>query len=131
MPSEPAVTNRFSMGSAVLGFFVGVVTAAVLGGVAGYSWLLKREADVRRGWNLVPVVVVAQDIPKGQVLTYEMLAQRPIPEQFNTASVVHPADAQKVENRLLLVPVRKGDALLWSQIGEAAAPGSGASTDGK
>jgi pilus assembly protein CpaB len=95
-----------------------LVVALVLGllaGVVAYSAIKKKEADVRRGWNLVPVVVAAQDIPEGTVISFEMISQRSVPEQFVTSSVVKPDSANYVVNQKVLVPLQAGDPLLWSQ----------------
>ncbi|MEW6435380.1 MAG: Flp pilus assembly protein CpaB [Myxococcota bacterium] len=80
-----------------------------------YSAIKKREADVRRGWNLVPVVVAAVDVSEGTVVTMEMLSQRSVPEQFVTSSVVKPDSASYIVNQKVLVPLAAGDPLLWSQ----------------
>src|SRR5687767_4381504 len=90
----------------VLGLFAGIVA---------YSAIKKREADVRKGWNLVPVVVAAVDISEGTVVTFDMISQRSVPEQFVTSSVVKPDSASYVVNQKVLVPVQAGDPLLWSQ----------------
>src|SRR5438876_2510459 len=95
-----------------------LVVALVLGllaGVVAYSAIKKKEADVRRGWNLVPVVVAAVDIPEGTVVTFDMISQRSVPEQFVTSSVVKPDSASYIVNQRVLVPVQAGDPLLWSQ----------------
>jgi pilus assembly protein CpaB len=95
-----------------------LVVALVLGllaGVVAYSAIKKKEADVRRGWNLVPVVVASQDIPEGTVVTFDMISQRSVPEQFVTSSVVKPDSASYVVNQKVLVPLQGGDPLLWSQ----------------
>jgi pilus assembly protein CpaB len=95
-----------------------LVVALVLGllaGVIAYSAIKKKEADVRRGWNLVPVVVAAQDVPEGTVITFEMISQRSVPEQFVTSSVVRPDSASYVVNQKVLVALQAGDPLLWSQ----------------
>lgn len=95
-----------------------LVVALVLGllaGVIAYSAIKKKEADVRRGWNLVPVVVAAQDIPDGTIISFEMISQRSVPEQFVTSSVVKPDSASYVVNQKVLVPLQAGDPLLWSQ----------------
>ncbi|MHB8877947.1 MAG: Flp pilus assembly protein CpaB [Myxococcaceae bacterium] len=89
---------------------LGMLAAAV-----AYSAIAKQEADVRRGWNLVSVVVAAADLPEGSVLTYDLISQRAIPEQFVTSSVVKPDSASYVVNQKVLVPVQAGDPLLWSQ----------------
>src|SRR5882672_11055242 len=95
-----------------------LIVALVLGlfaGIVAYSAIKKKEADVRRGWNLVPVVVAAVDISEGTVVTFDMISQRSVPEQFITSSVVKPDSASYVVNQKVLVPVQAGDPLLWSQ----------------
>jgi pilus assembly protein CpaB len=95
-----------------------LIIALVLGlfaGVVAYSAIKKQERDVRRGWNLVPVVVAAQDIPAGAQVTYEMISQRNVPEQFVTASVIKPDSASYILNGKVLVPLQAGDPLLWTQ----------------
>ncbi len=94
--------------------FVALVLG-LLAGVIAYSAIKKKEADVRRGWNLVPVVVAAMDIPEGTVVSFEMISQRSVPEQFVTSSVVKPDSASYVVNQKVLVPLQSGDPLLWSQ----------------
>jgi Flp pilus assembly protein CpaB len=93
------------------GFFISLLVL----GVGGYSYIKKKEADVRRGWNLVPVVVASQDIPEKTAVTYDMISQRSVPEQFVTNSVVKPDSATYIVNQRILVPVLAGDPLLWSQ----------------
>lgn len=70
-------TLGFAGLAVLLGTFIGVVH---------YSGLKKREAEVRRGWNLVPVVVAAVDVPAGTTLTFDMISQRSVPEQFVTST---------------------------------------------
>ena len=95
-----------------------LIVALVLGllaGVVAYSAIKKKESDVRKGWNLVPVVVAAQDIPEGTVVTIDMVSQRQVPEQFVTSSVVKPDSASYIVNQKVLVSLQAGDPLLWSQ----------------
>ncbi|MFT3839887.1 MAG: Flp pilus assembly protein CpaB [Myxococcaceae bacterium] len=95
-----------------------ILIAILLGlfaGLVAWSAIKKREADVRRGWNLVPVVVAAVDISEGTNVTFDMISQRSVPEQFVTSSVVKPDSASYVVNQKVLVPVQAGDPLLWSQ----------------
>ena len=88
---------------------------ALVAGIIAYSAIKKKETDVRRGWNLVPVVVAAVDLSEGTVVTFDMISQRSVPEQFVTSSVVKPDSASYVVNQKVLVPVQAGDPLLWSQ----------------
>ena len=95
-----------------------LVVALVLGllaGVVAYSAIKKKEYDVRIGWNLTPVAVASQDIPEGTIVTFDMVAQRAVPEQFVTSSVVKPESASYIVNQKVLVPLQKGDPLLWSE----------------
>ncbi len=90
----------------LLGLFAGIVA---------WSAIRKKESDVRRGWNLVPVVVAAVDISEGTVVSFDMISQRSVPEQFVTSSVVKPDSASYIVNQKVLVPVQAGDPLLWSE----------------
>lgn len=113
--SDPGAVPKGSMSplaAAILGAIGGLVVGAVGLGFLSYN-LVKRDA--RRGWNLVPVVVAAQDIPDGTVVTLDMISQRQVPEQFVTSSVVRPESASHVVNQKVLAPLQAGDPLLWSQ----------------
>jgi pilus assembly protein CpaB len=95
-----------------------LVVALVLGllsGVVAFSAIQKQMADARKGWNLTPVVVATTDIAEGTVVTFDMISQRSVPDQFITSSVVKPDSASYVVNQKVLVPVQAGDPLLWSQ----------------
>lgn len=87
----------------------------LLAGIIAWSAIKKKESDVRRGWNLVPVVVASQDIPEGTVISFDMINQRSVPEQFVTSSVVKPDSANYVVGQKVLVALQQGDPLLWSQ----------------
>jgi pilus assembly protein CpaB len=100
---------------------VAAIGLSLIAGVVSYSAIKRQESAVRRGWNLVPVVVAAVDISEGTELTMEMIATRAIPEQFVTASVVKPDSAAYVLNQKVLVPVQPGDPLLWSQFASSRA----------
>jgi pilus assembly protein CpaB len=95
-----------------------LIVAVILGLLAGaVAWaaIKRKEKEVRAGWNLVPVIVAANDIAEGTVVGYDMVSQRAIPEQFVTSSVVKPDSASYVVGQRVLVPLQAGDPLLWSQ----------------
>lgn len=99
--------------SFVNGFAASLVLCGVLG-LAGYARMRRNELSIRRDWNLVPVVVAAQDLPEGTTVTMEMISQRSVPEQFVTSSVVKPDSASYIVNQRTLFPLQAGDMLLWS-----------------
>ncbi len=89
-------------------------------GVA-FSALQREAANVRSGWNLVPVLVASVDLSEGTVVSLEHLSQRSVPEQFVTASVVKPDSASYVVGQKLQFAVAAGDPLQWSQFDSARA----------
>jgi pilus assembly protein CpaB len=91
------------------------VVLSLAGFTVGYSAIQKQRAEVRKGWNLVPVVVANVDIAEGSVLTVDMVSQRSVPEQFVTSSVVKPESSSYVIGQKVLVALQAGDPLLWSQ----------------
>lgn len=105
------------------GFVLGVLSGGALGFlvialvlvVGGYSWVQKQAREAKKGWNLVPVVIAAQDIPENTIVSFEHLSQRSVPEQFVTSSVVKPDSASYIVNQRILVPAQAGDMMLWSQ----------------
>lgn len=83
--------------------------------VIGWSGLQRERANLKKGFNLVPVVVAAVDISEGTVVTMEMVSQRSVPEMFITSSVVKPDSATYVIGQKVMVSMQAGDPLLWSQ----------------
>lgn len=93
--------------------------AVALGLLAGASvWLALREQGrrAREGWELVPVVVAAVEIPRGTTLSSGLLAERKLPQQFVTSSVVRPEGLRDLAAQRLVVPLQKGEPLLWTQL---------------
>lgn len=66
------------------------------------------------GYNLVPVVVAAVDMPEGTLVTFDHISQRSVPEQFVTSSVVKPDSASYVVGQRLQNAVQAGDPLRWA-----------------
>jgi len=95
-----------------------LLVAIVLGLLAFAMSVLavkKKEREVKAGWNLVPVLVASNGISEGTVITYDMISQRPVPEQFVTSSVIKPDSANYIVGQKVLVALQVGDPLLWSQ----------------
>jgi pilus assembly protein CpaB len=94
-----------------------LIIAIVLGLMAAllaYKTMQHREDKIKEGWTLMPVVVSNRDIPEGSVLDYDMVAKMSMPEQFVTPSVVKPSQFEKVIGQKLMVPLQRGDLILWS-----------------
>ena len=117
-PLNPQQSQRTANSGFVTGLSIGLaigLSITCLGSGLGIFYVKREAANARKGWNLVPVVVAAQDISADTIVTMEMISQRSIPEQFVTSSVVKPDSANYVVNQKVLVPLQAGDPLLWSQ----------------
>jgi Flp pilus assembly protein CpaB len=63
---------------------------------------------------MVSVVVAAEDLPAGVVLTMERITQREVPRSAVTASFVKPDSVSYLVNQSTRLPILKGEPLLWS-----------------
>lgn len=89
---------------------------ALCAGAIAYLGIEAEKAKVRRGWTLVPGVVVAtKAIPEGSVITLDMVAERAVPEQFVTSSMVKVESISRILDQTILVSVQAGDPILWTQ----------------
>ena len=98
----------------ILWALAGVVVGAVLVASVAFIALAPRVDAARKGWDLKPVVVASRDVAEGQVLTFEDLTQRALPEQFVTPSVVRPEDAPRIVGRAPSMALKQNDVLLWA-----------------
>lgn len=123
MAESPNDRESGFWGGALAGLIAGAVMAALLMGGVSVWWMKKKERDVRRGWNLVPVLVLLNDTPAGTTLTWQHLAERSVPEQYVTASVFHPDQAYQLVGLPTLVDLKSGDMVRRSDV-EATDAGS-------
>jgi pilus assembly protein CpaB len=94
-----------------------LVVALALGlgaALLAYNTLKRHEDNLTRQWTLTTVVVASQDIPEGSVLDYDMVAKMDTPEQFVTASVVQPKNVSQIVGQKVMVPLQRGDPILWN-----------------
>lgn len=78
------------------------------------------EAQTRG--HTVNVVVAKQDLPKGERLTPENVAVRPIPVDFAHTNAVVPESFDRIEGEALDHPVKGGEMILWSLLESRKAP---------
>ncbi|MBL8913909.1 MAG: hypothetical protein JNM17_24615 [Archangium sp.] len=120
--NPPAPQKNWSGFIAGLGIGLAITFVFLcLGGAVGFSYVEKQRKDVRKGWNLVPVIVAAVDISEKTTVTMDMISQRSIPEQFVTSSIVKPDSASYIVNQKVLVAIQAGDPLRWSDFEAAQA----------
>jgi Flp pilus assembly protein CpaB len=110
-----ASVRAFKAGRAVALILSGMFAGFVIGGFAGaleYIHIRSKQVEARAGWNLRPVVVAAIDIHAGDKVTFDMISQRAVPEQFVTPGMVSPDQAMSVVGRVARFDMQTGDVLL-------------------
>jgi pilus assembly protein CpaB len=73
------------------------------------------KAAAREGWELKPVVVAAEDIDEGTIISADLIKKRNVPATFVTASVIPPDNFNFIIGQKVMVAVKRGDMLLWTQ----------------
>src|SRR5438309_116794 len=87
--------------------------------VAGTSALLRRHSEVRVSPGaLVPVVVAAEDLSPGTVLTYDHLQQRSFPEQWVFEANVRADSAASLIGKHLRTALTVGEPIRWADVAE-------------
>lgn len=112
-PREPPHKGMLA-GGIVVGLGVGLVVGGFGAGFVSFTLVKKAEKEARAGWMLAPVVVAQEDFAPGQVLKVDDVAQRSVPEQLVTPSLVRPDSAAYVIGQTLTVPVQAGEPLRWA-----------------
>jgi len=107
-------------GGLVVGLGVGVVAGGFGAGFVSFTLVKKAERESRAGWILTPVVVAPRDAAPGEALKLKELAQRDVPEQLVTSSMVRPDSTAYVASQPLAVPVQAGEPLRWAFFAAAA-----------
>lgn len=115
-----------------LGIVAGVVTAlAVITvcGAAGFFLGQHRVERAKRGWNLLPVVTAARDLPAGAVVKPGDFVEGVAPEQFVTPQIYEPGGGEQehgrtwsrggawnAEGRTLLAPIARGELVHFGHL---------------
>lgn len=74
------------------------------------------EAESKRGQNMVTVVVANRDLEKGETITADDLAARPVPAEWVHSTAVKPNEVDQYTMQRLSTPIRRGEVLLQSHL---------------
>ena len=95
-----------------------LLVALAIGGLAAMSarsYLTRQMEAIEASakGKTVTVIVAKQDIPKGEVLSADNMALRPIPAEFAHSIALSPDDFERVDGQRLAYPVKSGEMILW------------------
>ncbi|HLT31480.1 MAG TPA: hypothetical protein VK013_15700 [Myxococcaceae bacterium] len=111
------------MTSFAKGIAAGLVVGHALVLVAALVILPFAHDKATSAWNLVTVTVIDKDIPAGTPLTYQLVAQRDVPEQFVTEAHVRPEQTATIISRPMPHALKKGEPLVYSSFALAGEVG--------
>jgi pilus assembly protein CpaB len=74
------------------------------------------EAESKRGQSMVTVVVANRDLDKGETITADDLAARPVPAEWVHSTAVKPDEVDQYVMQRLSTPIKRGEVLLQSHL---------------
>lgn len=95
------------------------VCSALLAGLWIHGSMRSEEKKIREAWDPVSIMVAAGDMEEGESIERGSLVPAEMPERFVSESMVRPGHAETLIGQRLIVPLRRGDPVLWSHF-EAA-----------
>jgi pilus assembly protein CpaB len=101
------------------------LTAGTLAAIGANSYIT-RSIDAAKpkvvAGETVQVVVPTKDLPKGTKLSQANVAVRQVPKEWSHSNAVTPAQFTQVNGLELVLPVMRGEQLMWAQIEGKKAP---------
>ena len=96
----------------VLGVALGV---GILAAIAARGYLANRlaEIDARSKGKTVNVVVAKRELRKGDRITTDTVAIRPVPVDYAHSQAIAPEHFERVNGQPLAYPVKSGEMVLW------------------
>lgn len=91
-------------------------------GARSYLFNQLAEIEARGKGRMVELVVAKVDLSKGQRLSSDNLAVRPIPADYAHSLALTPEQFERVEGRALAYDVKGGEAVLWSMVEGSKVP---------
>ncbi len=104
-----------------------LIFSIIVGGIALLairSYVNNVEKKAQEQLKGDPVVTAKADIPKGTVLTLQMLTAKPVPRQFIPPQAVQGSqEVKQILNRRTQVPIKAGQLILWTDLAKESAGG--------
>lgn len=108
----------------VIALLLGVAAVALM---FGY---IRRSIDAKTaGWDLVTVLVAADDLPQGTTLTSQNVARRAYPAKYVSDRAITPDAIESVVGGELTANAEKGKPILWTDLKPAEVASGGLARD--
>ncbi|MBT8374472.1 MAG: SAF domain-containing protein, partial [Deltaproteobacteria bacterium] len=106
------------MNKKALMIIFGSIACGVIAVLLVNFYIKRQEKRLYKGMNMVPVLVMAQDVSANTVLEMGMIAKREVPEKYVHGNAIHPKDAKLITGQILNFPLKRGDTILWTDLGQ-------------
>ena len=106
------------MNKKALMIIVGSIACGVIAVLLVNFYIKRQEKRLYKGMNMVPVLVMAEDVSANTVLEMGMVAKRDVPEKYVHGNAIHPKDVKLIAGQILNFPLKRGDTLLWTDLGQ-------------
>lgn len=105
----------------ILGAALGV---GLLAALAARNYLSNQmdAIEAKARGNQVNVIVAKRELRRGERISTENVAVRPIPSDYAHSNAVFPGDFERLDGQALAFPVKTGEMVLWSLIEGKRAP---------
>jgi len=108
----------------VIALLLGVAAVALM---FGY---IRRSIDAKTaGWDMVTVMVAADDLPQGTTLTSQNIARRAYPAKYVSDRAITPDAIESVIGGELTAAAEKGKPILWTDLRSSAIASGGLARD--
>ncbi len=81
-------------------------------------YISNKEKKIYEGLQMATVIAAFQDIPAGTPIASEMFAPRNVPQKYIHGNAIAQKDFNRVIGETLNYPLKRGDTLLWSDLGK-------------
>jgi pilus assembly protein CpaB len=81
-------------------------------------YIATKEKSIFKGMDLTQIVVVSKDIEPGTKINRDMLTTEKIPEKYVHANAISPDDMDILVGQTLNFPLKQGDPVLFTDLGE-------------
>lgn len=96
----------------------------IIAAVVARSYLSSRLAEIEAHGKgrMINLMVAKQELRKGELISEDTVAVRPIPAEYVHSQAISPDDFERLEGQALAFPVKPGEMILWSLLEGKKAP---------
>ncbi|MFT5125993.1 MAG: Flp pilus assembly protein CpaB, partial [Verrucomicrobiales bacterium] len=92
------------------------ILMGLLAFVLTHSYLKAERAKLLKGYQKIVVLVAKAELPAGTLLTLDDLAKKSVFQSAVGGNIFLPEDLARLENKKLLLPLKRGEPVWWSHV---------------